>query len=754
MQKWFSLSEIKRLIGSLYSLMGLRKKADREAWQSRPRKAIGGGLEYHIFSLPQEIQHAMKIKTSNEKIQALESKPAGRLGSVEGAKLQIKEKAEKTVNKNLRLEGMLKADCLDDLAKRRMNAKLEIIKLWEEFEKSSTEGKTASQYLFCCAYNHGQIEVADSVKDVISTISQSSLMMWIKQARNEGIVRLAGKYGNRKKTGVFYANQQLNDFIVAMFKQYPHCCAKQVWRGICANMQRFEIESAPSLRTVARFMDDWKRDNMAEYELMKNPDKYRGKLMPAFGNASQGIDRYLQLWETDSTPTDVMLKDGRHTIIGVIDVASRRPKVFISKTSNSVAVGLLMRRAIIDWGVPDCVKTDNGTDYVSRHITELFKSLEIEQSLCPPFTPQAKPHIERFFGTFTREFLELVPGYIGHSVPDRVDIEQRKSFAERITRGKEKDVDALPELTAVELQRQCDEWIENVYLKTPHSGLNGKAPIDFIADWINSGKPVHRITDPMSIQALDYLLAEVPGNKGIRNITKNGIRVDTFNFIAPELAVHIGAQVRVKYDPFNAGYINVYWLDGEVLCVAQCPEITGVSRAELAQVATAKSKQLQSEQRKKHKSVMRSMKPKNVGKEILQHYKDMPGRYIGPENVIEYNSPALQQAADQVGAIEAMSEPLTVDEINASAHKVTPEQEKLMAEIIDLEERKKANAEREKEEKKARAARYEEMLAANFEGISEDDDKWRRYWETSAEGRTHIRMKNFDAEPWPIINAR
>ncbi len=36
----------------------------------------------------------------------------------------------------------------------------------------------------------------------------------------------------------------------------------------------------------------------------------------------------------DSTPADVMLKDGRHSIIGVIDLYSRRVKLHVSKTSQ------------------------------------------------------------------------------------------------------------------------------------------------------------------------------------------------------------------------------------------------------------------------------------------------------------------------------------------------------------------------------------------------------------------------------------
>ncbi|MEW6708278.1 MAG: transposase [Candidatus Riflebacteria bacterium] len=734
MNEWFSTAELAGLEGLPTTKYGIVKKARNENWQSRQRQGRGGGLEYHISNLPQETQRALAIKSTNETIKSLESDPAFQLGQVEAARLAVKAKTEKNLNKNIRLESLLKAEGLEGMAKDRMNAKLEIIKLWEEFKKNSTEGKTASQHLFAFAYNSGQITAPDWVKETIQTISQPSLMKWIKRARQEGITSLAGKYGNRRYSGLFYTNLQLQNYVIAFIGEFPHCCAKQVWRGICANQQRLELESIPSQKTIARFMEEWKRDNNAQYELMKNPDKYRAKFVPAFGNASEGITRYLQQWETDSTPTDVMLKDGRHTIIGVIDVASRRPKVLISKTSNSVAIGLLMRQAILEWGVPESVKTDNGSDYVSRHITSLFEALEIEQSLCPPFTPKAKPHIERFFGTFNRDCLEISDGYIGHSVAERIDVEQRKSFAERLSRKTgEKFADKLPLMTAQELQQHCDDWINNVYMRDKHAGLNGISPMDFLTNWINAGNPIRRITDPASIRALDYLLAEVPGGNGMRTITKNGIHVDKFNFIAPELVPFIGEKVRVKYNPLNVGYINVYWPDGEMVCVAQCPEITGASRAELAQIASEKSKQLQSEQRKQHKSIMRTMKTKNVAKEILQHYKDLPDAEVGPENVVEYSSKALQQAADQIGVIDAMSKPMTAEEINAAAGRLTPEQEESFAKIVAIDSRRKSEAEREEEEKKARVARYEALEAVNFRGISEEDDRWRKSWEQTAE---------------------
>jgi len=57
-------------------------------------------------------------------------------------------------------------------------------------------------------------------------------------------------------------------------------------------------------------------------------------------------------------------------------------------------------------------------------------------------------HIERFFGTFTRDLVELVDGFVGHNVDQRSRIEDRKAFAQRIGSAKEEGRKAGPGLCA------------------------------------------------------------------------------------------------------------------------------------------------------------------------------------------------------------------------------------------------------------------------------------------------------------------
>ena len=70
--------------------------------------------------------------------------------------------------------------------------------------------------------------------------------------------------------------------------------------------------------------------------------------------------------QIDASPADVMCVDGRHSVYLCVDIFSRRLIVYVSKTPRAEAVALLIRRAILAWGVPERVHTDNGSDLPPR----------------------------------------------------------------------------------------------------------------------------------------------------------------------------------------------------------------------------------------------------------------------------------------------------------------------------------------------------------------------------------------------------
>ena len=137
------------------------------------------------------------------------------------------------------------------------------------------------------------------------------------------------------------------------------------------------IGCTPSIRACQRWLAAWKRQNRRLHAHLANPDAAKGRYRPAFGDAGQAVARLNQVWEFDDTPSDIVLADGqRYAVIGVIDVWSRRMILQVHRTSTAHGISLLMRRALLTWGVPEMMRTDNGAAYVSQHITAVLRRLD------------------------------------------------------------------------------------------------------------------------------------------------------------------------------------------------------------------------------------------------------------------------------------------------------------------------------------------------------------------------------------------
>jgi len=103
---------------------------------------------------------------------------------------------------------------------------------------------------------------------------------------------------------------------------------------------------------------------------------------------------------------------------------------------------------------------DRGKIFLSRTFERALDTLGIDDRTAPPYTPTAKPHIERSFKTIGDDFVRWIPGYKGRSVNHR---------------GRRPERDAVWPLPV--LQALLDEWVATVYQKTPRNGEHvGLAP--------------------------------------------------------------------------------------------------------------------------------------------------------------------------------------------------------------------------------------------------------------------------------------
>jgi transposase InsO family protein len=118
-----------------------------------------------------------------------------------------------------------------------------------------------------------------------------------------------------------------------------------------------------------------------------------------------------QLWQTDLFTFILKRQNRRVYLVAFMDDHSRFIVGYGLHASQSSALVLeVLRAALTNYGVPEEILTDNGSQYVTwRGKSAFAKELDkrgIRQVVAAPRRPQTLGKIERFWGTLWRECLE------------------------------------------------------------------------------------------------------------------------------------------------------------------------------------------------------------------------------------------------------------------------------------------------------------------------------------------------------------
>jgi transposase InsO family protein len=630
----------------LVNKRSIQIKAKNENWPFTEIKGRGGKVrKYALVDLPAHI--CVQIKEAVLKETASPAAEAGK------AYLAVNEQSDRfnqeqaTQHKHQQLKHLAGLENIPPKA----SAKNHILKAAENFVSANNLAKVAGFDLFSERYNQCMLDIPAEYRSLIPSVSRITLIRWQKTVQQKGIAGLAVKI-KRSGKSIIDSDPELSDFCIAMIYQYPHVKATQVKEGLIARFYQLG-KAIPAETTIREWLTRWKRDNSALYTKMANPDAWKNKYMSAMGKMDENIKRINQLWEFDSTPSDVMLVDGRHSLIGIIDVFTRRAKVVIHPTSDSTGICLVIRKAILDWGIPEIARTDNGKDYTSIQITSVFDALDIKHETTRPFSGEEKPYIERFFKTFSHDLAELLTGYIGHNVSERQAIEARKTFAQRLLAKQGGDKSAIEiNMTAQQLQDFVDNWIDNRYHHKPHSNIGNKTPFDLFAA---SRDQIKVIKDE---RLLDVMLQPVPTNRGLRTVGKEGIKLSGGFYIAPELGAIVGDEVLCKWDPKNVGRIYVFnRMNSEFICIAVDHEIqsAGMTRQDVAHYAKRSQAAETSRKLKELKKTAKSANVSDIANEVLSHYSEQNKALATlPKQSVEHTNVITQSA---IKALE--SKPVT-----------------------------------------------------------------------------------------------
>lgn len=689
MKLWLSALEIAdlKLDGFPATKYGVQKFADREEWASsvlarkREGRTGGGGMEYHIDLLPlaQRLEYA-------------------------GSFIRVERDDYLTETTN-------------ELNRRELStrdARLIVLKVADRFRKTSGLGGTGSDHLFCQLFDDGKVPLPEWVLELVKRVSARTMRRWREDALTD-INQLAHDPAHsRKGTGVLDRAEdgRVRAYCLALHVSNQFVSAKHIREAVIAEFGETILVtgkggqkrvSMPPLRTFQNALQNWLEADKNVLLKITDPDAYKSKIR-FVASGTNRRDRLNQEWEIDASPSDVMTTDGRMNIYVAIDLYSRRVIVLVTKTPRADAVGLLVRKCILAWGVPETIKSDNGADFKAKATVRLLDALGIVHDLSEPYSPEQKGTVERVIGTFQRDCAAVQPGFIGHSVADRKIIENRKAFSARLGTDDAKLFNV--ELTALELQQRADQWSEERYAHTPHEGLKRKTPFEVAQAYQG---PVQAINDP---KVLDVLLAPIAGQDGLRRVTKQGIRVDGEFFYTGDVLP--GAEILARHDPEDLGKLWLFDADGETyLGEAVNPHLAGLDPAETIQKVRAKQKAIEEERLADIRKAKRRITPRTIAdaqRAATQHNAD----------VVSFPRPTEKHETRQMQAAARVKERRAPKPLTAAEQQVMNDLNASPAPASNVQSLKTNHT---PEDRFKRAKRFEQRIAEG-EKLADADALW------------------------------
>ena len=201
-----------------------------------------------------------------------------------------------------------------------------------------------------------------------------------------------------------------------------------------------------------------------------------------------------------------------------------------------------IRHRIEVFGKPIQLKVDNGSEFIGKLAVALVTHLFGDSARCEPFTPQQKPHIERFIG-IVKNFIKTLPGSLISAVHDNGR-----------TPGPQEKL-----LTLEELNGRLLRFIYDDYALLPNELRSWKsrkavAPLDI---WLEMREA---FLEPVPVSREEFEFS-MYFKYADRTLTLSGVAYDGFTYNSPELAAlyrQVGhSKVKIRYSDLDAEVIFV-----------------------------------------------------------------------------------------------------------------------------------------------------------------------------------------------------
>ena len=364
-----------------------------------------------------------------------------------------------------------------------------------------------------------------------------------------------GKRGTRLSPEVKATSDQVIQelYMTAERKRVPEVRLEIVRRLTDTNKFRPETEqlSIPSRSTIYREIQ-----RRSPYEIMvARYGKRRADMEFRVAAAGPDTSRTLQRVTMDHTPADIIIVDdvsmlplGRPTITSALDEYSRCPMGFYSgfEPPSCLSVMRCLKHAILPktyvqrefsgiknrwecYGVPELVVVDNPAEFHSSHFERACLQIGADIQYAKVLVPWYKGKLERFQGTMCHDLMHGNPGTTFSNILDRDDYDPSRHAVVLLSTFRE----------------MVHKWMIDVYLQTPHRGINDTPAHRWHSAIISLPPPL-----PPSASELDVVL----GMTVQRVVFHYGIELEGLKYNGTELGelrrrMGVGGKSRTDVRP-------------------------------------------------------------------------------------------------------------------------------------------------------------------------------------------------------------
>ena len=334
-------------------------------------------------------------------------------------------------------------------------------------------------------------------------VSVETLLVWARRYRLEGFAALAPK--PRCDSGVSRViTPQLAQLIERLKRENPRRSAATLLRELALSSGSDTPPISPA--SLYRFL---KERGLSERELL-NPAAARKKFEAEYAN---------QIWQSDMLygPYVQRPEGGKRQcfLYAIIDDASRlipHAQFYLSEGLDSLLDCL--RQAVKARGIPIRLYVDNGKVFHSQQLARIAASLGILIVHSPPYQPEGRGKIERWFRTVREQFLA--------------------------------NLDRKQVLTVETLNTRFWSWIDNGYHVAEHSSL-GTTPL---LRWQRNIEQIRQIPPATDVRRLFFY-------RVIRTVRRDSTFLLQNRFY--EAPAHLaGERIEARFDPLDPAIVDIY----------------------------------------------------------------------------------------------------------------------------------------------------------------------------------------------------